>query len=113
MLDVEFTQLSDPGTGREHNEDYLGYRHYAQPNLFGGDGVFARDRLCASPANQVAAGVADVGDHRTISPKCAGNDRCCHASLRGGSAALLIDLEVRRLNRASEQSLVRFPAFGT
>lgn len=25
MLDVEFTQLSDPGTQREHNEDYLGY----------------------------------------------------------------------------------------
>lgn len=25
MLDVEFTQLSDPGTKREHNEDYLGY----------------------------------------------------------------------------------------
>ena len=25
MLDVEFTQLSDPGTTREHNEDYLGY----------------------------------------------------------------------------------------
>jgi|SRR5271165_495046 len=25
MLDVEFTQLSDPGRTREHNEDYLGY----------------------------------------------------------------------------------------
>jgi protein phosphatase len=25
MLDVEFTQLSDPGRVREHNEDYLGY----------------------------------------------------------------------------------------
>jgi serine/threonine protein phosphatase PrpC len=25
MLDVEFTQLSDPGRIREHNEDYLGY----------------------------------------------------------------------------------------
>lgn len=25
MLDVEFTQLSDPGSTREHNEDYLGY----------------------------------------------------------------------------------------
>jgi serine/threonine protein phosphatase PrpC len=25
MLDVEFTQLSDPGKQREHNEDYLGY----------------------------------------------------------------------------------------
>src|SRR5664279_2026998 len=25
MLDVEFTQLSDPGRMREHNEDYLGY----------------------------------------------------------------------------------------
>jgi protein phosphatase len=25
MLDVEFTQLSDPGAKREHNEDYLGY----------------------------------------------------------------------------------------
>lgn len=25
MLDVEFTQLSNPGRTREHNEDYLGY----------------------------------------------------------------------------------------
>lgn len=25
MLDVQFTQLSDPGRVREHNEDYLGY----------------------------------------------------------------------------------------
>jgi serine/threonine protein phosphatase PrpC len=25
MLDVEFTQLTDPGRVREHNEDYLGY----------------------------------------------------------------------------------------
>ena len=25
MLDVEFTQLSDPGKSRDHNEDYLGY----------------------------------------------------------------------------------------
>jgi PPM family protein phosphatase len=25
MLDVEFTQLSDPGRVREHNEDFLGY----------------------------------------------------------------------------------------
>ncbi|HEY4899519.1 MAG TPA: protein phosphatase 2C domain-containing protein [Terriglobales bacterium] len=25
MLDVEFTQLTDPGRAREHNEDYLGY----------------------------------------------------------------------------------------
>jgi serine/threonine protein phosphatase PrpC len=25
MLDVEFTQISDPGRTREHNEDYLGY----------------------------------------------------------------------------------------
>lgn len=25
MLDVEFAQLSDPGTLRDHNEDYLGY----------------------------------------------------------------------------------------
>ncbi len=25
MLDVEFTQLSDPGRTRDHNEDYLGY----------------------------------------------------------------------------------------
>lgn len=27
MLDVEFTQVSDPGRVREHNEDYLGHTH--------------------------------------------------------------------------------------
>src|SRR5712692_8767192 len=31
MLDVEFTQLSDPGRVREHNEDYLGYVLPATP----------------------------------------------------------------------------------
>jgi len=31
MLDVEFAQLSDVGTVREHNEDYLGFALPATP----------------------------------------------------------------------------------
>ncbi len=46
MLDVEFTQLSDPGRVRGHNEDYLGHLHAGDRGwLFAlADGVGGQER---------------------------------------------------------------------
>src|SRR5215467_9190432 len=46
MLDVEFTQVSDPGRVRGHNEDYLGHTHADGPSwLFAlADGVGGHER---------------------------------------------------------------------
>ncbi len=60
MLDIEFAQLTDPGKVRDHNEDYLGHVHPANPDesrthgwLFVvADGVGGHD--CGEVASQTA-----------------------------------------------------------
>src|SRR5713101_8258934 len=45
MLDVEFTQLSDPGRVRSNNEDYLGHARVETGWLFAlADGVGGQDK---------------------------------------------------------------------
>src|SRR5262245_1419877 len=44
MLDVEFTQISDPGRVRQNNEDYMGHAHGGAGWLFAlADGVGGQD----------------------------------------------------------------------
>jgi len=60
MLDVEFTQLTDPGRVREHNEDYLGYvLPHASAQLRSHGCLFAlADGVGGQQKGEVAARVA-------------------------------------------------------
>jgi len=85
------------------------FREQLQPDVFVRDRMVASEKIGLTPADQVAARIADMGDGGAIVTQGAGNNRGCHREAARPSRMTNVNhARVRRSNQVRQKGSVWF-----